>query len=120
MTLYDTDIELLRSTADNAMVNSCTILTPTASGISDGAGYLTFSGTSITSPCRLVEQSGNEAISAEQIRQFGAFLLWLPVNLNSIDPRAVITVNGQKYRVVWTPLRTYDDAYIKLGLEILV
>ncbi len=118
MTLFDVDIELLRSTADNAMVNSCTILSP-GTAVSDGAGYLTFSGISTTSPCRLVEQNGNESITAEQIRQFGSWLLWLPVTLSGIDPRATINVNSRKYRVVWNPPLTTDDAYVKLGLELL-
>jgi hypothetical protein len=118
MTLFDTDIELLRSTADDAMVNTCTIATP-STATSDGAGFLTFATTTVTSVCRLVERSGNEAITAEQIRQFGSWLLWLPVNLGTIDRRATITVNNIKYRIVWTPTLTTDDAYIKLGLELL-
>lgn len=118
MTLYDTDIELLRSTADNAMVTSCSIATP-STATSDGAGYLAFATTTVTSVCRLVERSGNEAITAEQIKQFGSWLLWLPTNLGSINPRATVTISGVKYRVVWTPTLTADDAYIKVGLELL-
>lgn len=118
MTLYDVDIELLRSTADTAMVNSCIILSP-GTATSDGAGSLTFSGISTTSACRLVERSGNEAITGEQITQFGSWLLWLPVTLSGIDPRSTISVNANVFRIVWTPPLTADDAYVKLGLELL-
>lgn len=118
MTLTNTDVIVLRNLASNAMVNSCIITSP-GTAISDGAGSLTFSGVTTISPCRLVERSGDQNITAEQIKQFGNWLLWLPVTLSGIDPRATINVNGNAYRIVWTPQLTTDDAYVKLGLELV-
>lgn len=118
MTLTNTEVIILRNLAYNALVNNCTISSP-GGATSDGAGYLTFSGISTTSPCRLVERTGDEIITAEQIQQFGSWLLWLPVTLSGIDPRATINVNANVYRIVWTPPLTTDDAYTKLGLELL-